>query len=299
MSKATEFIKISERVISSKLHTESIFDTVTVESIQRILMDGTKRYVSDPKTFSKVTQKHVKQFVEHISEQLNKLPNFLHMHIHFDPQPVVTKKAPLFGEGAHSTFNEIMTISVNYAMKVKDWKDAWNGKFDLEIKRLRSVVRHELAHRLDLQKAHRDPVKRMGSRRFKKLMIPHKNSHSYYGMPTEILAHANHTVELINLGHDRGWRETVAQYALTDSSRNFKNTKRYAKTVAKLMVEYDVPWMKRIAFKRELMKLARQMRTSVNNLGADEVDKSINTALDTVDTEMSKSARLIAAYGSR
>lgn len=297
MNENTGCTEISESVISSKLHTEAIFTVPTVESIERILIDGTKRFIPDPKTgFSKASNSTVKNFSEYIAEQLNKIPNFLHSKISFESQPNSNKKASLFGEGYHSTFTGIMVISVNSSMSPTTWKDAWANKFDLEIKRLRSVVRHELAHRLHLEKAQVDPVKRMKSRQYKKLMTPYRKAHSYYGMPTEILAHANHTVELMNLGHDRAWRETLAQFALTDDSSNFKNTRRFVSLVISLMKEYNVPWLKRLAFKKELIKLAKQMRASVKDLGVDQIDTSLETAIGSVSPEHTKSARFISQY---
>jgi len=300
MKKAYEFIKLSEAVVSSRLHIEAIFDVLTTEATQRILMDGTKKYVKDTKTFKDVSNTSSRQFAEHICDLLNRIPNFLHNQISFDPQPHTNKKnGPLFGEGAHSTFLDVMTVNVNTVMSPEVWKDAWSGKFDLEIKRLRSVIRHEMAHRLHLQKVHKDPIKRMGSRKFKKIMVPHKNSHSYFGMPTEIIAHANHTVELMWLGHERGWKETIAQYALTDDTRNFRNTKRLIWTIGKLMVEYNIPWKTRFKVKKELINMARQMRVSVKDLGSNELDKALDTAIRRVDPEASKSARFIANYGER
>jgi hypothetical protein len=191
---------------------------------------------------------------------------------------------------------DIMTVNVNSYLDPKVWHDAFRNKFDLEIKRLRSVIRHEMAHRLDLHKAKQDPIKRMSSRKYRKLMTPHKNSDTYYGMPTEIVAHANHTIELMALDHDRGWKETIALYALSDQTRNFKNTKRFISTVAKLMVEYDIPWTKRRELKRELLKLARQMKASVKDLGLEEVDKALDIALDSVTPGTSKSVRFLSQY---
>lgn len=300
MKKASEFIQFSEAVISSKLHLEAIFSGSTTETVQRILMDGTKKYVKDTKTFKGVSNATSKQFAEYVADMLNRVPNFLHNHISFEAQPhSFKKKGSLFGEGSHSTFMEIMTIHVNSMMAPQVWRDAWNSKFDLEIKRLRSVIRHEMAHRVHLQKAHQDPVKRMSSRKYRKLMIPHKNSHSYFGMPTEILAHANHTVELMYLGHERGWKETIAQYALTDNTRNFKNTRRLIWTIGKLMVEYDIPWKTRLKLKRELLVMARQMRVSVKDLGYDELDKALDTALKEVDPDAAKSVRFMNKYGEK
>lgn len=296
MNKSAELILILE-VISSKFHTEIIFDDSTVDSIKRVFIDGTKRYVNDPSKEFKVSSKQIKQFIEYISEQLNKLPSFLHNKIHFEPEPI--KDRYIFGEGSHNTFNDIMIISVNSNISIKTWKNAWNNNFRSEIQRLRSVIRHELAHRVHLQRANKDPIKRLKGRKFRKLMTPHKNSHRYYGMPTEILAHANHTVELITFGDEHGWKEVIARYALTDSSRNFKNTKRLVSTIAKLMAEYNVPWMERMKLKRELIKIAKVMRTNVRNLGIDEIDKAVDVALSSDTLGMSKSSDFIATYGNR
>lgn len=300
MKKAYEFNKIVEAVISSKLHVEAIFDEVTTQSVQNLLMEGTKKFVGDTKTFKGVSNKDSKKYAEYICDRLNRLPNFLHNNIHFEPTPHSYKsRGPLFGEGSHSTFMDIMTMNVNDSMSPQTWQDAFRNKFDLEIKRLRSVIRHEMAHRIDLQRAHKDPVKRMSSRKFRKLMIPHKNTSSYYGMPTEILAHANHTVELMVLGHDRGWKETIALFALSDHTRNFKNTRRFISTVGKLMVEYDVPWRTRLELKRELLKLAKQMRASVIDMGINDLDKAVDKALDEITPGMSKSVRFTTKYGQR
>jgi hypothetical protein len=275
MNKAEYLILICERVVSSRMFTQVIFDNATQDYIKDTLKKETERILGKKPDFGKVSNKDISNFVKVVSNKLKEHPHFVHNNIHFDVQPTSKgDKSSLFGEGYHHVYMNLLVVYVNLNMSPEVWKDAYNNNFDKEIVRLRSVIRHELAHRMHLEKISPNPEKRMRKRAFQKAVTPRRGSHHYYGIPTEIVAHANHTIELIAAGHERGWRETLASFVLSDDSRHLKNTKRLVRLIAKLMAEYEVPWIKRLKVKRELMNLARKMKVSMQDIGIEEIDKA-------------------------
>ena len=266
MSRATDLIGIMEYFVSSKVHVESIFDTTTVNAIKNTLMDGSKRTTT------------VKEFGEFIARELSKLPHFLHNEIDFSTA-ASGPKSSLFEEAETDRKTLKITVFVNTKFPYDAWKEAQGDGFKEELKQLRGTVRHELSHRMDFQRATRGPIKFLNNYRSKRLLLQRKGSPEYYGMPTEIMAHANQTVELINAGHEAAWKKTLALFAVSDTSRRHLNTKKYISATVKLMREYDVPWILRLKFKRELKKLARSMRINVENLGIDDPEDVKGTAL--------------------
>jgi hypothetical protein len=174
--------------------------------------------------------------------------------------------------------------------------EAIKDKFDKEIIRLRSVLRHELAHRLHMEAIHRDPIKRVQSWRFQRAVTAAHDPYDYYGKPAEILAHANHTIELMAKGHDQGWREVVANYVLSDTSPGRVNTRQFIKLVSKLSREYDVPFTKRVMLRRELQQLAHQMHMKLPALTGSDIFQKRNILIQTgadPAQQLSASVRLI------
>jgi len=280
---------LTERVISSRLHTEMLFDEVTTEQVAEILQQETRKLLG--KNVQSLLEKPVpeqdrlvRHFAQNLVPKLKQVPHFLYNRINFDTQPVGDQFA-LFGTGYQHTFFTIVTILINTALDPKIWVEAYETDFGKEIMRLRSVVRHELAHRLHMEKIHPDPVKRWEGRKFKNAATAPPLSHHYYGMPTELIAHANHTIELIRLGHERAWKETLANYALTDPSPGFSNTKKFVRLVAKLSKEYGLPLAQRMRFRRELLKLARKMRVSAETFGGDMMKLSTRNKVLEIDTD--------------
>ena len=269
---------IQERVVSSRTHTEVLFDEITTEKIREILISKAQQIVGrrSQELLDKDEEsqrKTVQRFARSIVTPLHNLPHFLYNRIDFDSEPVGPQQS-LFGTGYQHTFWTIITINTNEAMTPETLVEAINDKFEKEIMRLRSVVRHELAHRLDMERIHADPVKRILSRRFQRAVTEPHGRTDYYGKPTEILAHANHTIELMAQGHDQAWREVLANFILSDTSQNHKDTKKYISLVTKLTKETGVPFTKRLIFKRDLTRLANRMRIKSGELeGRNHLEK--------------------------
>ena len=269
---------LHERVVSSRTHTEVLFDEITTEKIRDILINKARQIIGllPQELLSRdeeAQRKLVQRFARSLVTPLRNLPHFLYNKIDFESEPVGSHQS-LFGTGYQHTFWTIISVIINEAMSPETLVEAINDKFEKEVMRLRSVVRHELAHRLDMERIHSDPVKRIQSRRFQRAVTPPPGSSDYYGKPTEILAHANHTIELMTQGHDQGWREVMANYILSDTSKNHRDTREYIRLMSKLTKELNYPFTQRIMFRRTMLKLMKQMHMDVQGLeGKDPLEK--------------------------
>ena len=269
---------ISERVVSSRTHTEVLFDEITTEKIRDILINKAQQIVGRrPQELldkdEESQRKTVQRFARSLVTPLRNMPHFLYNRIDFESEPVGPQQS-LFGTGYQHTFWTIITINTNEAMSPETLVEAINDKFEKEVMRLRSVIRHELAHRLDMERIHSDPVKRIQSRRFQRAVTSPPGSSDYYGKPTEILAHANHTLELMTQGHEQAWREVMANYILSDTSKNHRDTKEYIRLMSKLTKELNYPFTQRLMFRRTMLNLMKQMHIDVQGLeGKDPIEK--------------------------
>lgn len=256
-------------IISSQLHTDLLFDTITNELVLDILNKKAKQFIGNPDTFltlkEKDQDKRIKQYTRSLMKPLGQIPHFLHNKIHFETG-LETKHSSLFGTGYHHTFFEYIAVIINEDIDPQILVDAIKDNFSKELLRLRAVIRHEFAHRLEMQKIHQDPVKRYhSSKRLKAVTAPQGHS-EYYGKPTEIRAHANHAVELLAQGHIRGWREVLVDYIYNDTSTGHRDTRQLVKYISKLLKDYKIPFTKRIMFRRDLLNITHKMRMKIPEL---------------------------------
>ena len=271
-----ECIPLHERrIISSRVHTEMLFDEATTDQIRIILTRNSRQIFGKVPSallaFPLAQQERlVQRFAKSIVKPLSALPHFLYNRIGFEVQSIGSHQS-LFGNGYQHTFWTIIIVIVNDKVSPEVLVDAMNDNFEKEIIRLRSVVRHEFTHRLDMERIHPNPVKRIQSRRFAKAVLPSGDLNDYYEKPVEIIAHANHTVELLMKGHEKGWREVLANYVLTDNSPGHVNTRKYIMSVSKLMKEYKIPFTQRILVRRVLGDLANKMRMRINDISDKEI----------------------------
>ncbi len=272
------YTRVDERILSSRIPTEMIFDDETVDKIQQILVSKARQIIGiPPRNLLRLPQrdqeKVVQRFVRSLVVPLHNIPHFLYNKIDFEVQPVGNHQS-LFGTGYQHTYWTIITVIVNETISPETVVEAMQDNFEKELSRLRSVIRHEFAHKLDMERIHLNPLHRIQSRRFQKAVTAAPGHSEYYGKPTEIIAHANHTVELMAQGHDKGWKEVLANFVLTDTSPGRKNTKKYIKTVVKLTKEYNIPFTKRFLLRRELTTLSNKMHMRLGDLvGKDEIQQ--------------------------
>lgn len=261
-----------EAVISSRIPTDMMLDSDTNEKVLEILKTTSRRIIGDPDKFLTMSPENqqvlLQRFVKNIVEPLNRVPHFLHNKVGFELGDVGNHQS-LFGNGYQHIYWTIIGIVVNTSVAPEVLATAMKSDFDKEFIRLRSVLRHELAHRLDMERIHANPTKRIMSRRFGKAIFAPPNHNPYYGMPTEILAHANHAVDLMAQGHDQAWREVLANFVLMDNSPGHKSTRLLIRTMAKLLKDYDVPFTRRYTMRRELSALATKMRLRIPELAGD------------------------------
>jgi hypothetical protein len=257
---------IDERIISSRRYTDNIFQADTVCDTLLVLRNtATKLFGVKGKMGALVSKKDkellVMKFAIAVEKPLREIPGYNHNRITFKAEPVGTHQG-LFGSGWMDTYTNNITVQINTLAPFDALVDAVKDNFLAETLKLRSVIRHELAHRMHMEHIKIDPEKRTKSWKYKRAMTAAPGADEYYGMPTEIIAHANHTIDLLQHGQDELAIRILTNIVFADYYP-YRTTRQFIKYITKLSKDYKFNFFTRRRFRKALEQVQKHIHMEV------------------------------------